>query len=49
MLGLLDFYRWRELRRVGLAARRQAIVAVAAGPECRAEILPWSEVATLPG
>ena len=49
VLGLLDFYRWRELRRVGIAARRHAIIAVAAGPECHAESLPWSEVAALSG
>ena len=49
VLGLWDFYRWRELRRIGVAAPRNAIIAVAASSGCHAETLPWSEVAALPG
>jgi hypothetical protein len=48
VFGLLDYFRWRELRRAGFAVVRRPIVAVAASPACRADGLPWDEVAELP-
>lgn len=48
LLGLLDYYRWRELRRVSIAAARRPIIAVAASPGCDARRLPWQDLAELP-
>jgi hypothetical protein len=44
---LLDFYLWREWRRLGLAAPRHPIVAVAASPGCDSAGLDWTRVSAL--
>ena len=48
LVPLTDFYLWREQRRLGLAAPRHPIVAVAASPRCRVESLDWRRLAALP-
>jgi hypothetical protein len=48
LMPLLDFYRVRELRRVGLPARRHPIAAVAASPGCDLTPFDWSRLAALP-
>ena len=48
LLPLTDFYWWREQRRLGLAAPRHPIVAVAASPQCRLESLDWRRLAAMP-
>jgi hypothetical protein len=45
---LLDFYLWREWRRLGLAAPRHPIVAVAASPGCAPATLDWTRLSALP-
>ena len=40
--SLFDFYRWRELRRIGVPADRSPVIAVASSPGCPADILPWA-------
>jgi hypothetical protein len=48
LIPLTDFYLWREQGRLGFAAPRHPIVAVAASPQCRLESLDWSRLAALP-
>lgn|GEM_PF-5692075 len=48
LLPLTDFYWWRELRRLGLAAPRHPVVAVAASPQCRLASFDWGRLAALP-
>jgi hypothetical protein len=48
LLPLTDFYWWREQRRLGLAAPRHPVVAVAASPQCRLDWFDWSRLAALP-
>jgi hypothetical protein len=48
LVPLLDFYLWRERRRLGLAAPRHPILAVAASPGCDAAALDWSRLSALP-
>ena len=47
--GLLDFYLWREQRRIGIDAARAPVIVVAASPGCRLEDLTWSRAASLAG
>jgi hypothetical protein len=47
VVPLLDFYRVRELRRVGLPALRHPIAAVAASPGCDLAPFDWSRVAAI--
>jgi hypothetical protein len=47
LVPLLDYYRFRELRRVGLPARRHPIAAVAASPACADVPIDWSRLAAL--
>jgi len=46
--ALVRFYLWRELRRVRIPARRQPLVAWAAGPRCDTSHIAWSRLASLP-
>jgi hypothetical protein len=48
LIPLLDFYLWREWRRLGLAAPRHPIVAYAASSGCDAASPDWSRLAALP-
>ena len=48
LLPLTEHYWWREQRRLGLAAPRHPIAAVAASPQCRLELLDWDRLAVLP-
>lgn len=48
LLPLLDFYLWRERRRLGLAAPRHPIVAYAASSGCGSASPDWSRLAALP-
>lgn len=48
LVPLLDFYLWREWRRIGLAAPRHPILAVAASPGCEAARLDWTRLSALP-
>lgn len=43
---LIDFYLVRELRRVGVAARRHPVMAVAASPACDLRALDWRPLAS---
>ena len=45
LAGLADFYLWRELRRIGVAARRAPVVAVAASPACDLARIDWAPAA----
>jgi hypothetical protein len=47
LVPLLDHYRVRELRRVGLPALRHPIAAVAASPGCDLTPFDWSRLAAL--
>lgn len=47
--GLLHFYLWRELRRVGLEPRRAPVVAVAASRGCNLRGVPWEVTASVAG
>ena len=47
--SLLDFYLWREVRRIGIQRGRPAVIAVAAAPACDLESLPWHDLATIEG
>jgi hypothetical protein len=47
LVPLTDFYLWRERRRLGLAAPRHPIVAVAATPACGPTAPDWSRLAAL--
>ena len=49
LAGLLDFYLWREQRRVRIAAPRAPVVVVAATSNCVLGHLPWERAATVPG
>jgi len=46
--ALVDFYVWRELRRVRIAAPRAPLVAWAASPGCDIRGLDWRRLASLP-
>jgi hypothetical protein len=46
--ALLDFYLWRELRRVRIAAPRAPLAAWAASPGCDTHGLDWRRLASLP-
>jgi hypothetical protein len=46
--ALLDFYLWRELRRVRIAAPRAPLAAWAASPGCDTQGLDWGRLASLP-
>lgn len=48
LVPLLDFYLWREWRRLGLAAPRHPILAVAASPGCDRVRLDWTGLSALP-
>ena len=48
LVPLLDFYLWREQRRLGHAAPRHPIVAFAASAGCDAASPDWSRLAALP-
>lgn len=45
---LFDFYIVRELRRIGVAAARRPIVAVAASPGCDLTTLDWTQLSPIP-
>lgn len=47
--ALIEFYLWREQRRVGIAADRAPVIAVAATAECDIESLGWARAATVSG
>jgi hypothetical protein len=47
LVPLLDYYRFRELRRVGLPALRHPIAAVAASPGCDLASFDWSRLGAL--
>jgi hypothetical protein len=47
LVPLLDFYMFRELRRVGLPALRHPIAAVAASPGCDLTPFDWRRLAAL--
>ncbi len=44
----VEYYLQRELRRLGSAPERHPVFAVAAGPDCAVERLPWTGIAALP-
>ena len=46
--ALADFYLWRELRRVRIAAPRAPLAAWAASPGCDTRGLDWRRLASLP-
>ncbi|MEA3064181.1 MAG: hypothetical protein QOJ27_616 [Sphingomonadales bacterium] len=48
LVPLTDFYVWRERRRLGIAALRHPIVAVAGTSGCELAGLDWSRLAALP-
>jgi len=45
--ALLDFYLWREFRRVGLSRLRAPVIAMAATPGCSLQTINWKGVATV--
>jgi hypothetical protein len=45
--AMFDFFLWRELSRIGIAAQRAPVDAVIASPACRTDALPWDQVALL--
>ncbi|HEX8655028.1 MAG TPA: hypothetical protein VF693_07385 [Allosphingosinicella sp.] len=47
--ALLEFYLWREQRRIGVAAARAPIIAVASTPDCEVESLGWAQAARVSG
>lgn len=47
LVPLTDFYWWREQRRLGLAAPRHPVLAVAASAPCRVETLDWRPLAAI--
>jgi hypothetical protein len=46
--SMLDFFVWRELRRIGIGTSRAPVIAVIASPGCDAGALPWERVAFVP-
>jgi hypothetical protein len=46
--ALVDFYLWRELRRVRIDAPRAPLAAWAASPDCDTRSLDWRRLASLP-
>jgi hypothetical protein len=40
--ALIEFYLWREQRRIGIAAAREPVIAVASTPDCDVESLGWA-------
>ena len=49
LLAAADYQLWRGLRRLGIAARRHPVLAVAASPGCASRTFDWSPVTSLPG
>ena len=49
LAGLIRFYHWRELRRVGIAAARAPVIAVAASESCDLGRIPWELTASVSG
>jgi hypothetical protein len=47
--ALLNFYLWRELRRVQIAAAREPLAAWAASPGCDTSPIDWNRIARLAG
>ena len=47
--ALLEFYVWREQRRIGIEAPRTPVIAVAASPGCDLDSLPWASAARVAG
>ena len=45
LAALTQFYRWRELRRIGVSARRAPVIAIAAGGTCDLARVDWSGTA----
>jgi len=40
--ALAEFYLWREQRRIGIAAARAPVIAVASTPDCDVQSLGWA-------
>ena len=49
LAALADFYLWRELRRIGVSARRAPLLAVAASPACDLAPVDWTRTALVDG
>lgn len=47
--GLVRFYLWRELSRVGIEARRAPIIALAASVSCNLGDVPWEMTRSVVG
>lgn len=48
LVPLTEFYIYRELRRIGIPARRRPLIAVAASPGCDLRMFDWQGLAALP-
>jgi hypothetical protein len=46
--SMLDYFWWRELRRIGIGASRAPVIALIASPGCDAAALPWEQAAFVP-
>ncbi|MEA3015641.1 MAG: hypothetical protein QOI38_363 [Sphingomonadales bacterium] len=47
--ALLEFYLWREQRRIGIEADRAPVIAVASTRDCDIESLGWARAARVSG
>lgn len=45
---LVEYYAWRELRRLGFSPRRHPVLALAGSDGCRLAAMDWTPLATLP-
>ena len=46
---LIDFFSWREMKRLGIDAARSPVLAIAASPGCNVDRFNWGQVAKLKG
>lgn len=45
--ALVEYYLWREQRRIGIAAGRAPVIAVASTPDCDVGSLDWARAASV--